>query len=133
MSMGDRKLFYAKDNNQNIVHVDRIREKDGKYFCPFCKCEVLPKMGTKKTWHFAHKNNEHKCEFNEVVESQLIEEFKRNVNAVENIDVPQDCQNYMCPFCRNAGNKDYAVTWRSNIFICKSCFQDMNGQDLDKV
>src|SRR3989344_8497475 len=132
--MGDRKLFYARDKNQSIVHVDKIKERTESFYCPFCKGEVIPKLGGKKIWHFAHKSNDKRCDFNEVVESQMIGNFVEDtIQNIENIEVPHDCENYLCPFCRNTGNKDFAVVWKSNIYICKNCFLDMNGEDAKRL
>jgi len=61
----------------------------------------------------------------------MLETFVEETHDI--VDVPQDCENYLCPFCRNTGNKEFAMEWRSNIFVCKTCFQDMNGDDLEEL
>ncbi|MFC0189114.1 competence protein CoiA [Fictibacillus aquaticus] len=38
---------------------EQITEMNKESFtCPICSCIVIPKLGSKKMWHFAHKDNE---------------------------------------------------------------------------
>ncbi|MFG6496385.1 competence protein CoiA family protein [Fictibacillus sp. UD] len=41
------------------------KNKEGKLLCPVCQCIVIPKCGTKKTWHFAHRSYEECAGFHE--------------------------------------------------------------------
>lgn len=41
------------------------KNKEGGLLCPVCQCKVIPKCGTKKTWHFAHRSYEECAGFHE--------------------------------------------------------------------
>ncbi len=41
------------------------KNKEGELLCPVCQCKVIPKCGTKKTWHFAHRSYEECAGFQE--------------------------------------------------------------------
>src|SRR3989338_7772249 len=110
--MGDRKLFYARDINMNIVHVDRIKEKEEIYYCPFCKELVIPRMGEKKVWHFAHVGQTCSKVAEELANDSL-QEFATEVSVISNIEVPQDCSTYLCPFCTKTGSKKYGIAWKA--------------------
>ena len=54
-------LWYALNIKTNkidyINNLDKNNKKE-KRVCPICSGEVIPKMGNKMSWHFAHKNGE---------------------------------------------------------------------------
>ena len=64
--MGDKmssniNLWFAKDENGNIVTVNDVnKEYEGKYYCPLCGSEVIPKAldSNMVSPHFAHINRE---------------------------------------------------------------------------
>ena len=50
-------LWFAKNENGEIVTIDKIdKDYEGKYYCPLCGSEVIPKATSSKmvTPHFAH-------------------------------------------------------------------------------
>lgn len=64
MKRGDG-LLVALFNDQFVDMVGKItkeewntKRKTGKLVCPVCRNNVIPKCGTKKTWHFAHQSYE---------------------------------------------------------------------------
>lgn len=56
-------MFIARRENGEKIHLlynrdeERLREmrKREKFFCTACGKEVQMKLGTQKSWHFAHK------------------------------------------------------------------------------
>ena len=53
MGFENVKLWYAKDEENKIVTIDKVL-KNKKYYCPICSGELIPKLGEKVTNHFAH-------------------------------------------------------------------------------
>lgn len=54
-------LWFAKDQEGTIITIDKINEEyKGKYYCPLCGSEVIPKAINSKqvSPHFAHLNRE---------------------------------------------------------------------------
>ena len=59
---GPAGLFAAYELVENqeglkILLIDQGKLAE-KRVCPICSGEVIPKMGNKMSWHFAHKNGE---------------------------------------------------------------------------
>ena len=46
-------LWYAKDEKNNIITIDKA-EQNKKYYCPICESEVIPRLGDLITHHYAH-------------------------------------------------------------------------------
>ncbi len=53
---------YALDAESKIIAIEQA-QKGREYFCPFCSGLMITKQGNKRRWHFAHKNNDHKCSY----------------------------------------------------------------------
>lgn len=56
MSFEDTNLWYAKDDENNIITIDKVSEdnRNENYFCPICMNKIIPRLGDKVTHHFAH-------------------------------------------------------------------------------
>lgn len=51
----DVSLWFARNENDEIVTIDNINKNDNKkYYCPLCGSELIPKQGNIMSWHFAH-------------------------------------------------------------------------------
>ena len=59
--MKEFKNPFAYDVNNNIVYIETGNESKKDLYknchCPICNEILIPKMGNKNTWHFAHKGN----------------------------------------------------------------------------
>lgn len=132
--MSYRRLFYARDKNLNVIHIDMLSQKEGTYFCPFCKERVSPRMGDKRVWHFAHIGNtcSNLSEENSGEDADLLE-MTMDIPVLDQVEVPQDCKAYLCPLCNQTGAKDYGVKWKGSIFICKECYGSLDGNVLEKL
>lgn len=53
---------YALDKNQRLVNVKEAT-KGEEYLCPHCGGVMIPKQGTKRRWHFAHKGDTGVCSY----------------------------------------------------------------------
>lgn len=51
---------YALDKNQRLVNVKEAA-KGEEYLCPHCGGVMIPRQGTKRRWHFAHKGDTGVC------------------------------------------------------------------------
>lgn len=52
------KYGYCFDENGNLVHIMSVSKETRythKYYCLQCGQEMIPNLGTKKTWYFSHK------------------------------------------------------------------------------
>lgn len=52
------KYKYAKDENEKLIDIDILNEKNrhkSKFFCISCKKELIPRLGRVNIHHFAHK------------------------------------------------------------------------------
>jgi len=45
---------YAISDSGELMHICDAHERDGDFFCPYCKCKMIKKCGEKNAWHFAH-------------------------------------------------------------------------------
>lgn len=64
--MKDIKYRYALNEQGIVVSIDKLSKetsKDKKYYCLECKEPLIPRLGEKRAWHFAHMNNETHCSY----------------------------------------------------------------------
>lgn len=60
--MNDIKYRYAHDEHRNIVPINKVnKENKSTYYCITCGERMIPRIGTKKVAHFAHKGNSQNC------------------------------------------------------------------------
>lgn len=52
----DEQLVSLLDFNRD--HINHLKKNDQRFYCPACQGEVIPKLGEKQIWHFAHKRNQ---------------------------------------------------------------------------
>ncbi len=123
-----RQLFTAIDEQGNKVIIDSINKTEIKrYLCPYCKAEVIPKMGEKNVWHFSHKGAV--CEFLNLKTTDNLTnktlDFS-NEKTVELSDIEiSDCKKFLCVTCKKRFNKESGIKWEGNEYICKECFMKL--------
>jgi ribosomal protein L37AE/L43A len=136
--MAQRKLFYAKTKENAVVHIDYVEKALREdLFCPYCQDKVIPKQGEFKIWHFAHSGEPCSHSYDKlepemrrlITNSEELSKFSDEINSlsVSQIEVPQDCKEFQCTLCFRVGNKEYGKKWKQNLYICNSCFSDLNG------
>ncbi|MCD8296312.1 MAG: hypothetical protein LUC88_01935 [Prevotella sp.] len=93
---------YAVTQNDQLVNIRSTHKEDGnKYYCPYCKQEMIGKRGSKREWHFAHKVKP--CSYDKYLHSLAERRIKDWFNQNELIDLNMSryntCdQNFRCPF-----------------------------------
>ncbi|MBP3349583.1 MAG: hypothetical protein J6L03_02955 [Bacteroidaceae bacterium] len=62
--MNNIKYGYALDEHQNVISIHDVTQENRKehtYHCIECGEELIPRLGTKRVLHFAHKCNTPNC------------------------------------------------------------------------
>ena len=62
--MNNIKYGYALDEHQNVIYIHDVNQENRKehtYHCIECGEELIPRLGTKRVLHFAHKCNTPNC------------------------------------------------------------------------
>ncbi len=127
--MKKRKLFTALDSTENKVLVDSVdKESRGSYLCPYCKKEVVAKLGEKNVWHFAHKGEI--CEYLNIKSSDGSSDSKLDFSSVktvdlDSVDLGMDSRQFLCVKCKKRFSKEHGLKWAGNEYVCRKCFQDM--------
>ena len=119
--MKKRKLFQAIIDNK-IVAIEKVdKENNKKYLCPHCKKEVIPKLGEKNVWHFAHKDKS--CDYMNSVDEENSELKNFITKTTSKIEVPEDPNYFLCFKCRKKFPKENAIKWEEKKYLCKNCFR----------
>ena len=96
---------YALRDHKILVSINDSKLAEGKYFCPECDGEMIPKRGEHNAHHFAHKSA--KCQYDKylhTISELIIEEWYNKADEV-NISIPYEgkCPNKdSCPFYRES-------------------------------
>lgn len=48
------KYLYALNESGELVKIQDAAKRESKFFCPYCRKEMIRKMGEKREWHYAH-------------------------------------------------------------------------------
>jgi len=113
-----RQLFIAIDKYNKKYNIDNLKKENipNQLYCPYCKREVIPKIGTKKIPHFAHKTSE--CNIEKSKQEQL-KEFNIIINEEYFKKIESDL--FMCPICKSTVKKEYGIKLDERRYICKNC------------
>ena len=132
-----RKLGFARNEHGKTVSVESLKgAKAGKYFCPNCGNEVVPKMGKEKVWHFSHKGKDCPIIYRPTVieddayQDKSLADFSDRQIAMEDFDITWDPNIITCLICKTSTNRILAVDLGKGRFVCKGCFK---GFDLSKL
>lgn len=95
-SINNVNLWFSKDINNNIVLIGNINEqnKHNEYFCPICNSKVVPRTGSKMSWHFAHKDSK-KCGSEAMIHWWIKNELVKE-GDVFNVIIDGQVINYKC-------------------------------------
>lgn len=127
--MKKRQLFTAVDENGEKVLVDDVdKEARGSYLCPYCKREVVAKLGEKNVWHFAHKDEV--CEYLNLKgsdgSSDSVLDFSDVASVdLDSVDIGTESRDFLCVQCKKRFNKEHGLKWDGNEYVCRECFQNM--------
>jgi hypothetical protein len=135
MKPSQRKLFFAKDKEDNVVIIDRLKPGiiNNKFSCPHCNEEVIPKMGDTNIWHFAHKGKV--CDAlidNKPDETPSKNLFEFTDKYTDKIDIKLgNSKNFLCKVCKRTFSKESGIRWDDNDYICKECYLSMDKSDFN--
>ncbi|MBT5023457.1 hypothetical protein HOK51_03905 [Candidatus Woesearchaeota archaeon] len=124
--MKTRQLVIAKDKNGLDVNIDSIsNSKEDKYYCPYCKQEVIPRRGAKVVWHFAHKDCV--CKYLNLKTGDDLSDSTIEIDDIKTVSVSEvEFENksryFMCVRCKKKFNKEHGTKWDAKEYICRECF-----------
>lgn len=89
-------LYFANDKDGKFITINEVNKEDKsqKYYCPLCGSELIPKMGSIQSWHFAHIDKS-KCTNESAIhwwfKNKLLEQGD-NINIV----IDGNVKSYIC-------------------------------------
>ena len=60
---------FALDESGHIINIHDVQNRNKHFCCPYCKHEMITKMGKIRDWHFAHKHIDDECDYNHYLHS----------------------------------------------------------------
>lgn len=105
--MNDKHIFqhFALTNNNHLIHIKETDNTNSQYYyCPHCHKEMIPKRGSIRQWHFAHKANQ--CSYDKylhsIAEIMLMHWFNTSEHIYLNMQNIAKCDKYdSCSFRNN--------------------------------
>lgn len=97
MGFENINLWYAKDKNNNIITIDKLNNsnKHEKYNCPICMSEVIPKLGSSVSHHFAHRDSS-KCTNESVIHYWIKNKLLEKGDSFTVSLTKNEERNYIC-------------------------------------
>ncbi|MFA6089029.1 MAG: competence protein CoiA family protein [Candidatus Woesearchaeota archaeon] len=140
--MRERTLSWAINSTGDKVFIDELKDKDfeAKYNCPHCFCEVIPRRGDKKIWHFSHKGEE--CEYvkklkntkKDTASNSSLSNFMTKGKTIDIKDMDfEDSDIFTCVLCKKEENKEKGTEWSKKVWICKNCYLHLSNDEMKKL
>lgn len=103
--MNNIKYGYALDEHQNVIYIHDVNQENRKehtYHCIECGEELIPRLGTKRVLHFAHKCNTPNCTgetyLHKLAKRLIKEHFERSDSFMIKYQRYNRCSKYkVCP------------------------------------
>ncbi len=103
--MNNIKYGYALDEHQNVISIHDVTHENRKehtYHCIECGEELIPRLGTKRVLHFAHKCNTPNCTgetyLHKLAKRLIKEHFERSDSFMIKYQRYNICSKYkVCP------------------------------------
>lgn len=86
---------YATNKDGSLVHVKKAI-KGEPYYCSECGAEMIPKQGSIREWHFAHKCNEYSCSYESYLHRLAKTKIKEWFDESENIFIEYYANTFCC-------------------------------------
>lgn len=91
---------YSMDKDLHLVNViDAIKGND--YYCPCCGKTMIPRQGSKRRWHFAHKGSLVDCSYetylHKVAKKRICECFNKSQRFTVSFQPKSTCAIVECP------------------------------------
>jgi len=138
----ERELSMAKDESGSLVSIERLKEQQaGRYFCPRCGNEVIPRQGSEKAWHFAHKEGRCGKTRNRMHEhgktgqsgSRPLEEYGEGTISQDELQPVADKGFRTCVRCRGGMSKERMQEVHPRTFLCRECYLSIDRKELDEL
>lgn len=112
------KHFAFDEHKLHLVNIQSAANNRGKkFYCPYCKQEMITKCGAKRRWHFAHKVLSDRCTYDKYLHSLaeiLIENwYNGETKIILEYNIQKKCGRYrVCPWdkdsdCSTSETKPY--------------------------
>lgn len=98
------KYHYALNEQGELVSIHDVGRNEGKFFCPECHGEMIPKKGAHNAWHFAHKTETCKYDnyLHTIAEIMLQNWYNNSKEVYLSAPISEKCINYeKCVFKRD--------------------------------
>ncbi len=128
MNKSNHYQHFALDFSNNIINIKDVSNLNNqKYFCPYCKEEMITKCGKIRQWHFAHKTK--KCSYDKylhsIAEKMIMDWFNTKEHILLYLNNTERCDKYdKCFFW----NKTNCTSGRKDKFDLKKyysrCYQE---------
>lgn len=125
MKTANNNHHYAFDANGKLVYIHDVVNREQKFFCPYCKHEMITKMGKVKDWHFAHKHNTDDCDYDNYLHTLAKIRICNWFNSSDKIPIYLERELYTkC--------KDYEECKLSKSFKESNCFRKTGDKKLQE-
>lgn len=97
-----RYQHFALDERGHIINIHDVKDRSQHFRCPYCKHEMITKMGEIRDWHFAHKHNTYDCDYNHYLHSMaeyiIYEKLSSATKIPLIVKAKEKCEHYdSCP------------------------------------
>lgn len=107
---------FALDSNDNIINIHHTETIDRQqYFCPYCRKEMITKLGNIRQWHFAHKSDT--CSYDNylhsIAEKMIMDWFNKQksitliMKTQEKCIKYENCDFYSKEYCQRETSSQY--------------------------
>lgn len=120
---------YAVSESGHLVHIAEAHLSSEDFYCPHCKCRMLKKCGTIRSWHFAHdyryqNENVCNCSYESYLHAYAKLRLKQWFDESPQIILHYQ-QKYVCKFHKNCkwldNHSDVCCTYKDKSYNVKKC------------
>ena len=120
---------YAVSTSGLLVHIAEAHLSNEDFYCPHCKCRMLKKCGTIRSWHFAHdyryqNENVCNCSYESYLHAYAKLRLKQWFDESPQIILHYQ-QKYVCKFHKNCkwldNHSDVCCTYKDKSYNVKKC------------
>lgn len=102
MKTKKRYQHFALGKGSQIINIHDVKDRKQLLHCPYCKREMIAKMGDIRDWHFAHKHNSDDCDYNHYLHSMaeyiICDKLSSSTKIPLIIKTKEKCEHYdSCP------------------------------------
>ena len=87
---------FASTADNHIIHIKDVIPSSARYFCPYCRQEMIARRGNIREWHFAHKAE--RCSYDNylhtIAEQMIMEWFNTEDHIFLSMNKDERCDKY---------------------------------------